>query len=343
MRHLISPAFLSALVVTTLAVGCGSSAGTSSAGVDALTACKNSNAGFRGAFERCFPTSSTLSIVAEDATSTEFSARACANTLSAAGVKATPAGLSSCGDVLKSASCDAYAEALASSSFSSIPACDFAAGTLVAGAPCGADSQCAGYCERPSGKNCGVCATLPGEGAACLRSKCSKGLVCDKKTCIKPLPRIAEGGVCDSTAAAGPNCKFGLACSADKKCAILPKLGASCIDECDGARCDSTGTKTCVPFLKLGESCAYIGCEAGLRCAGPQGAQKCTSDTGAKPGEVCDNEIRCELGNCGADKKCVAIAGENESCSIGGTGALCRRGLECFDSKCQVPNATLCK
>jgi hypothetical protein len=336
MRHALSLTIVSVFATTLVAVGCGTSSGTAT---DALAACKAGNEASQAAFTRCFGGNVGISVAPLDPISAEYSARACVNNLGAPGVAVTGAIFNACAEALKTATCESFADVIGGTR-TAIPACDFPKGKLATGAACGDDVQCAGYCDLPTDKNCGVCTALPGENLPCGNSRqCAAGLVCGSRTtCEKVPPESSEGGACDD---AGKSCKFGLSCGPDKKCIKIPTLGQACTDFCSSSRCDISGTKKCVPYLKAGEACLFTGCEAGLNCTNTQGAQKCTAAVKAKAGEACGSGIECVDSSCGEDRKCKALANENEACDAVSTR--CRRGLDCLDKKCLVRNPALCK
>jgi hypothetical protein len=340
MRHALSLTVVTAVVTTLLAVGCGTSGGSTT---DAFTACKNLYIADNSASKRCSSTDAITPSI--NAIGLENVARACANSVNAApGATVNASNFKACADALNGAACETYVD-FAAGKRSLIPACEFSKGQLAANAACGFSSQCAGYCKLESNKQCGACAALPVEGEACEEGACQTGLVCDGKfgsrKCAKPLPTSNAGGACSKTASVGPRCKFGLVCGADDKCEKVPVLGEACDRLCSGSRCDLGSTKTCVAYRKVGEQCTLLECEPGLSCVGETGAQKCTAPVFAKPGESCSEFIGCDQGTCGADRKCKALPQEGEACAA--DGSACQGGLRCSDGKCQVPSAALCK
>jgi hypothetical protein len=146
--------------------------------------------------------------------------------------------------------------------FDGVPtaACADPAGSRVVGATCTFGSQCqTTYCDLPPGKDCGVCAAVPTEGAPCATTGvvvsgfyCSKvtvtwvalrgeGLACDAAlpcgsglTCVGAVPAqqiqgtcvasvTTSGAACDPTRQSGPDCdrNQGLTCGADGTCTAL--------------------------------------------------------------------------------------------------------------------------
>jgi hypothetical protein len=340
-RTLFSVAFASAAIAS-LTVGCGTGGGSSGAGgSDALSACKGAYTSIRAGLSRCFP---GFVSATPDPAEADFAARECVNDLAAPGSATQASNISACADAYKSVSCETLGEAIGNGS-GAIPACKFPKGTLAVGAPCGADAQCTGVCNRPQGKNCGVCAAAAKEGEACGTTRCEEGLQCVPATdkCAKRAATVGQGAACDDTV--GPKCNTSLDCGADKKCPVVPKLGEACTSLCADSLCDFAGTKKCIAYRKVGESCTGFDCEQGIDCSGPGGAKKCTAPVKVKPGGDCSGDgTTCEIGQCGlASKKCPQVLAEGAACTSDTGTSVCANGLECLDNKCAIRNASLCK
>jgi hypothetical protein len=135
----------------------------------------------------------------------------------------------------------------------------------------------------------------------CFRGNCPDGQTClqtDPPTCGAP---VAEGQVCH---AAGNECAAGLGCVAGED----PTMG------------------TCQPLAEEGESCASVGCVAGLHCDGEPSV--CAPI--AMAGEACASPSDCVAGTrcLPSSDTCGTPALLGEDCSADGD---CEPGLFCGD------------
>ncbi|HSO35912.1 MAG TPA: hypothetical protein VLT33_25460, partial [Labilithrix sp.] len=121
-----------------------------------------------------------------------------------------------------------------------VPECDFR-GTLADGAACASDSQCtSGGCYVDPTTTCGKCAARAAEGADCTTSKCVRGLVCNgAKKCMKS---VADGGTCDANTVCEPS----LSCI-NGKCGKGLASGAACKNAANERPCDSFTGLFCKP------------------------------------------------------------------------------------------------
>jgi hypothetical protein len=198
----------------------------------------------------------------------------CLPLFDAAGTSATPAKTSACAQSLQAIPC----ATLARGDFG--PACATQPGTLVSGAACGDDAQCAStFCARASDAICGICAETTRAGDPCVRGACSAGTTCPagQSSCIAPvagqigdactvveqcdvanavgcdtidrrcirLTLAPSNGPCGANSLIGPS-SFAL-CPASGTCSAL--LNGTCSGSAaDGASCSTSGSgPSCMP------------------------------------------------------------------------------------------------
>lgn len=170
-------------------------------------------------------------------------------------------------------------------------------GTLVDGAPCVRDNQCAGgLCERGA-RGCGVCVRAPVAGDRCASTAECGALLCNLQLGrCEPAPKQPVG-----TAHAGESCDTavcdrgdGLECmGAEWLWCVAPQvvpLGGSCADAASGlpvvcaapsARCDRA-TWTCAPRIAVGAPCdAHDDCITGAACVRSDGRFRCVKESTA--------------------------------------------------------------
>lgn len=157
--------------------------------------------------------------------------------------------LGTCATSLGAASCDDLV--------SPVKGCTFV-GSRPDGAACGSYAQCtSGTCKKTStSARCGVCATLPGEGASCADGRCAPGLLCVGGSCVR-LAR--EGESCT-----GVWCMPSLACALPgSKCVRAGLPGAACAlgNYCStplGSVCNlALGTCSELATASVGGECGY--------------------------------------------------------------------------------------
>jgi hypothetical protein len=167
----------------------------------------------------------------------------------ASGASVTPNGVVQCADAEAVASCaDVRDNAL-------LDACVPSPGTVVLGASCAVDEQCASlFCKRESTARCGVCAALdvPCQGP----DQCPERLTCD-----------ANSG----------------------SCVQLPLVGQACVgNRCGAASFCQDGVCKGYPFV--GEPCTEArGCGSGATCIG----NVCVDDAGSSPPGVLVDGANC--------------------------------------------------
>ncbi|MDP8999167.1 MAG: hypothetical protein M3O46_03550, partial [Myxococcota bacterium] len=123
----------------------------------------------------------------------------CPSTLGASGTGLTPAGVEACASAIGATSCtDLFA--------GNTPSACVTHGSLIQGAACADNAQCAGansYCNVAPGQTCGVCGTLAAAGGSCiLKRDCGPGLECGKGTGALQT----SAGTCVAAGAAGATC-----------------------------------------------------------------------------------------------------------------------------------------
>jgi hypothetical protein len=259
------------------------------------------------------------------ATCKSRAALTCPMGLMANGATAKPSDLEACKQGYVNAACD---DLVAGNQ----PAACQLTGSLMAGAACAENLQCAGansYCNIPANQTCGVCATRAAAGAACGQtSDCQSGLVCGKGTgqamgtCVTPG---AEGGSCDS-----PHpCKSPLVC-VTQTCS--KPVGP-------GGACDS-GAQNCDILQGLYCSQAKV-CTMALT-AGAGGACGVTGTTAAPTATLCMAGSTCKLPSNGFMGTCQAPAADGAMCDAT-NGPSCISPAVCTNGACKIPDPTACR
>jgi hypothetical protein len=203
------------------------------------------------------------------------------------------------------------------------------------------------YCSKdpgitpcPSGYDCDLTLTPP----QCVRLYClPKGVACSgdaqcvltAATCDQTHQTTAQclgpgdvGAPClGGFPFAAPDCKSGMYCDQNKRCAKFLGLNATCDptavpDICnDDLFCDASSGK-CAPAGDVGASCASIGCKIELNC-GPD--LKCAPRGGVgaqcSGSLLCSQELLCEV----ASQTCVTVPDLGAPCVDG----QCKNGLAC--------------
>ncbi|QDG52214.1 hypothetical protein FIV42_16150 [Persicimonas caeni] len=124
------------------------------------------------------------------------------------------------------------------------------------------------------------------------------GLTAEGETCIDSIQCAGDDAWCETE---GDSC--GGTCIVEAGCGDGPSCGDDEVCEYDG----ETGTESCQPLKAEGEECDFWGCQDGLECVVPEGA---------------------DVGTCRAPN-----LGEGEACAD--TPELCREGLYCIEGTCQ--------
>lgn len=170
-------------------------------------------------------------------------------------------------------------------------------GTLVDGALCARDGQCAGgMCDRGV-RGCGICVRAPVAGDRCAANSECGALRCNLQLArcepLAPLPVGTQhaGDSCDDATCDRGD---GLVCMGSEWLwCVAPQLtpmGGSCADVASGipvvctapsARCDRT-TWTCAPRVALGELCdTHDDCVSGGACVRANGRYRCVKESAA--------------------------------------------------------------
>lgn len=255
----------------------------------------------------------------------------CELALTAPGTGARAANLGGCANAIRAASCQSLA-------VNDVPGC-VAPGQRANGAGCLYDAQCQStFCklalETGQGARCGTCAALSQPADDCSTTTCSRGFVCARGRCLKP---VAENGSCADELP----CELGLGCVGVATFRCL-KQGATV-----GAPCESNrGTKP---------DCAV---DQGLWCNDAVGTcQKLTylaPDAGCgQPGAICTAGGECEKDASGTGARCNAPALEAEACrtlarqaTVSHSTPQCLFPAACSagaDGVCVLPTATNCQ
>jgi hypothetical protein len=222
----------------------------------------------------------------------------CLDLLGAPGVGYTPGSIISCGAAYKAQSCNEFIGGRIPSG------CDLA-GTYAAGHACGANAQCASrFCHIAAG-SCGVCATAPTEGAACMDGQCAEGMNCIgySGTPTSGTCQISGllGDTCDAT---NDPCSANFSCRSGH-CVADATAGTACSTtgptaDCDvtkGLYCDSPGTNLCKLYGEAapGAACgalatARTACTASGTCvASGVGSTTGTCEAAAADGATCND------------------------------------------------------
>jgi hypothetical protein len=281
-------------------------------------------------------------------------ATVCVQALAAKGTAQTPAKIETCVAAYPSYACTAYLD-------SNPPAaCVPPAGSLGAGAACGAAAQCAStYCATGPSAVCGTCAPLPIAGAACqVQADCGRDLACAKpagaatSTMGACAAWVATGGACLTGTAP---CAAGLACVGEV--VTVPQTMGRCEAQgqtvgaaCDGSRksmatCDGTLGLVCIPAAKG----SAVGTCREITLVG----------VGQPCGTVGSNPITgyadCQAGFCqkasatATSGTCAALIADGAPCSEDPTTPPCEIPAKCVPGSagsmtgtCQLPNAATC-
>jgi hypothetical protein len=198
-------------------------------------------------------------------------------------------------------------------------------GTVPSGGNCVVDTECAaGVCHQPAcGASCclGMCGLPATTGAACdSDTDCASSDYCNTN------PYATTGrDTCQPLLAQGQPCDYSNSCQ-------------------DGLDCDGSGTGTCVPYVKDGQSCSVDGpgCESLSSFCDPQSGRcrprlvvgaACSVPSGmlSRPDGGCVFYADCVGGIC------VALPGPGEACAVpdGGYDSLVCRSGECTNGRCQ--------
>lgn len=271
----------------------------------------------------------------------------CQAALSAPGESVTASMLESCAAAIQSGGCAANAE----------KACAFPlAGTLAAGSPCVADSQCAsGSCSAsaPQGPACGRCNPTAPQGQACSgNTGCGAGAACGTNGC-QTITYGASGAACQPPVSL---CGDGLVCdSVTQTCTQPVAAGGACMMPTDCA-----STLTCVPSADPGvgkDTCQAPGpagapcfssldCASGLTCDTTK--QQCAQVTWAAAGESCGGAVQCAIGNCSiafgttGTGTCPTVIADGQPCDPASASTTCDLLASCVGGKCTLDTTTAC-
>jgi len=362
-------------LVTALSVAACTTSSSAGGSSEASASCEK----FYDAF------SSILKTCEVAGTTTSFSAAARANY-----IKSCRAGLAAPGTSLTAASLDGCTSAISGATTCSglaivletNEACKPRPGTLVVGAGCSDDAQCAsGDCapgstvsladagaatdagastNKPS--YCGICAPTVAEGGDCSTTRCGVGLKCGAdKTCVKDVP-LADGASCVTSKGSSLDCAKGSHCatttsggSVSGTCQKLPARDEACAKNSNlcGEDLACVGGKCTDPVGVGGDCPTGLECKSSLACT----AKKCAAPGQAKVGEKCGFEVSSEGGvvtttatvcaeglRCSSGKNpvCVVPTPEGGACT-GNAPSTCEEYLKCSNGTCQVEDANLCK
>ena len=292
----------------------------------------------------------------------------CENALALPGSGITPTGLRACASAISASLCLGATDAVGTlrSGNPAFAACSFR-GSLLGGAPCNEDFQCAsgaclggGRVNTPGGPappTCGTCVAAAAVGQPCAAAPCMAGAQCASGAsgtleCLT----VAYGDLgvsCDNDRAF---CNPGLFC--DGTCMALPvHVDDPCVD--------STG---CAPPLICGgtqRACQQPGpsgapcsedqdCSAGLGCvisgggSGVSVVGHCEAVTWVMPGQPCADPVRCLVGSCNSDgpqprpqsprNACPAVVPDGQLCG----GVVCDTYSECFRNPAHSPSQDVC-
>jgi len=307
--------------IVAAAVGVTACSGAAGSSVSTTQACSDLANNICNKLNSCAPFLVSY-LYGSVSTCTTRAAINCPDTVSANGSGATASNVEACAQAYSSASCSDLENNVQPS------ACDIA-GTLTAGAVCGADQQCVGpngYCNIGAGSVCGACGTKSAAGGNCKSNNdCQSGLVCGTAagattgTCVTP---DAAGAMCDS----GHPCGGTLSCSSGT-CSAPVEAGGACnatAQNCDfenGLYCNPTSMVCAsVQTVMAGGSCGY----------------SASSNTYS----VCANEATCNGQTATMAGTCGSVAADGAAC--GTNMAVCMSPAVCVNDVCTIPNASSC-
>jgi hypothetical protein len=256
--------------------------------------------------------------------------KACTEQSLSSGSGMTEASILACEASLAGATCgDVFAN--------NLPGCVFH-GTLVSGATCGDNSQCAsGFCSL-GGNLCGVCVDKGAAGAACpsgSNDECQTGLVCSSgKICAQPA---VVGAACDD---ATQPCLTGSFCTTAKTCALTVGAGQDCpgayINLGNGTLCLGKSTATSpqtsvqIGTASKGEPCGLIpGDSLPPTLCAPGSVAACTLVSGS-----------IQLFGMPTKGICAAPLDDGHTCTA---GDICQPGAQCISGSCRIPSGRYCQ
>jgi hypothetical protein len=231
--------------------------------------------------------------------------------------------------------------------------CNFATGSLNAGASCSTDAQCASAsCSAenilPDGgvMTCGTCAPLIPIGGACtdVNQACGPGATCaPSATGAETCAAITSGGAGASCAIETVQCAEGLVCNPSGVCAAPGAAGTACQEDQQCASplvCPAiTGTGTCQPPSAVGGPCSGgSGCQSGLACN--FSTHQCVAVTWVQPGQPCNGgNLVCLSGSCPISGSsdtgtCPTIIPDGQPCDSTSIASICDTFANCTGGVC---------
>jgi hypothetical protein len=305
--------------------GAAGAGGGSTTDPDLLAACSTFWTARCAEWKSC-DAAALASMFGDEAACVKAEALACATTTLGPASKATVADVKACFAAYGALDCPGTLRFLHEHA-SRPAACALPAGTLAAGAPCVASSECStSFCRKdPLGGGCGACATPVKNGAPCdVDADCVDGSAC----VVALIGGPGSGGSCTPYASKGEPCTVA-ACHADLAC-----LGGVCNDRiADGAVCDPQEAGCGV---LSGCNGAKNRCEP-LSVAAMDGT--CGEAAGGKQtlcpaGSWCRYEFQDALGRCVVTKKLGDACELDQECPFPAT---------CGGGACRVATATVCE
>lgn len=353
------------VAITAITAGCKTDNASSSAtgGGSSASACGSLYDAYSAYYARCSPTTSVPSRDGFVAT--------CELQLAAPGASGATSALGDCASALQGL-VDTCGDP-------GVTACKQpGGGSLAAGVRCGTDLQCAsGNCkgsgvnETSSGNgattitvSCGVCADRLAVGATCgTGDLCADGSKCsfavgsgpNEGKCVAIVTSDVGGACGDNNGQAVTQCKSGLRCGADRKCAALLASGGPCEESSDCSYPLVCGPDNkCAAPKTAGTACTKqlnAGCARELVCSS---SGTCAAVVRVAPGAACnESTLRCAQGSCNitsisgdggdATGTCPSLLNEGDACDGLSRGTTCGGSALCISGKCTTFDPSTCK
>ena len=227
-----------------------------------------------------------------------------------------------CGQAWSTASCEAVLSGPP-------PSACIVAGNRAVGAACADSYQCQShFCNRPTSRDCGTCASVRAEGETCGGGNlCDYGLQCVGGTCAKWR---TQGEVCDASF----RCADTWACS-NGTC-TAPSIGQTCAGTNDYCSIDAlqgcdVRTATCQPISysvnQVGDSCGFDALTG--------------SFVDCQPAAYCRTSGQQNFG------VCALLPKEGEACAVvnasgGAVYQLCLPPTTCISGTCRIFDRASC-
>jgi hypothetical protein len=283
----------------------------------------------------------------------------CENAIRAPGSALTESQLDACASALEANNCWALVASL------NPDACSFR-GSLAAGEPCSAGTQCqSGFCgfplaaDLPDGglsdagapaAGCGRCIAPAADGQPCPYGLCGADSFCGQSNAGSPVciayHSVGPGGDCQSRP-----CQDGLACDANtNRCVPITLVGAGAACSIPTTQCEPGFycSGTCSGPFPAGHACDQQSdfCGVGLACVGTPSSAMCGPYTVVGDGAPCgDIKTLCLHGFCSTANTCQTLVADGQPCNPNDPYATttCDTFSQCVNGTCQIVGPLGCQ